>query len=129
LNNKSSSKLFDYSRANDLITKLHPKVYLINGEEKNTSKSSVYFCETDVKSYNSIFDRANLSSIEILTIKIGKNDQTNIDLNLLKSKFAQLKFVYIIYEYKIEISSILKQISNRNNQNDLLTIYSVSVPN
>ncbi len=127
LNKKSSSNLYDYSRANDLITNLHPKVYLINGEEKSTSKSSVYFCETDVKSYNSIFDRANLSSIEIITIKITKNDQPNFDLKLLKSKFSKLKFVYLIYEYPTNESAILKQISNNDNQ--LLAIYNISIPN
>ena len=117
----------DYATVEKLITNLQPKLYLIDGKEKNTSKTDINFCEVDVKAFNSLFNRNDLSKLEIITLKVNQNEQPYIDVKLLQSKFSQLKYLYLVYEYEISESLILKNIHNVSD--NFLIVYSASIPN
>jgi CRISPR/Cas system endoribonuclease Cas6 (RAMP superfamily) len=121
-----SSKNEMYHNAYTLITELQPKVYIRNGIEKNSFQKTVTSCEVDMFSYKLIFDKDYLSQIEILTIKIHKNDIQKLDLQYLTSKFNQLKYVYLIIDYATDKNNIVNYLGNIPNH--LLVVYNVSIP-
>lgn len=127
-NNLRTANHSDYSRAVDLIKNLHPKTYLVNGFETSTDEAlATYYCETDMNSYPSLFNRTDFSNLEILTIKIHRNNNPNINLNSLKTKFNNLKYIYAIYDFEIDLNQIVQDFATPNDE--ILIIYSVSEPN
>jgi hypothetical protein len=117
---------FDFLRAKSLVTELHQKLYLKSDYEMNNSESATYYAETDVISYSQLARRQEAPTLEIITIKIKKTDNLNIDLASLKQDFRSLKYVHVICEFECDLNYIRRFFSN--DDSSILIIYSISNP-
>ncbi|THF53077.1 hypothetical protein E6C50_02410 [Flavobacterium supellecticarium] len=122
---KKEGSAFDYDHVKSLLKELHPKLYILNGKEKNLTQGNLYYAEVDATSFRQLLAMDNIGSLEMLTLKLSANDAARIDPTALE-KFKNLKYIYIICDFKCNPDYIKSLFLN--NRHDYLIIYSISIP-
>lgn len=121
-----TSDNFDLVRAKKLVSELHPKLYLVNNSMLSTSVANSYYADVDVASLATLDNQQNVSGFEIIKINVKNTDQFSIDLSQLRQTYTGLKFVYVVCDFRCNVSHV--QSFFVNNDPDILIIYAISIP-
>lgn len=122
---KKDGSAFDYDRVRSLLKDLHPKLYLLNGKEKDLTQGYCYYAEVDAGSLGQFLARENTGSLEILTLKLSAGDASRLNTAPLE-KFKSLKYIYVICDFKCNPDYIKSLFLN--SRTDYLIIYSIAIP-
>jgi len=122
---KKDGSAFDFDHVKSLLKELHPKLYILNGKEKNLTQGYMYYAEVDAASFRQLLAMDNTGSLEMLTLKLSANDAARIDTTAFE-KFKNLKYIYVICDFKCNPDYIKGLFLN--NRHDYLIIYSISIP-
>lgn len=123
---KNGNNGFNIERARSLVKDLHPKLYLKNGNELQSSSTSNYYADIDVASLPTLSNHANANNLEIIRINVKSTNNFSVDLSQLRQFYSGLTYVYVVCDFQCDLNYIRQFFVN--DDPNIMIIYSISVP-